>query len=468
MSGPDKKDLDVEVGVKELEGGQVELSVRVSPEPVKAVRDRVVKAFGRRANIPGFRKGKAPRSVLERHIDEAALKEQVVETLVPDAYDAALKKVGLKPLDRARIGEAEVTEEGALTFSATVTRRPEMELGEYKGLAATRRMTRVTNAHVESELERVRSRRAEFRDLGAGVQIETGDVVVVDYEMFVEGERREEAAASGYPLEVGADQLFPELNEALRGKRVGDTVEVGVAYPEDHSDSSLAGKTAQFRVTVKEARRRQMPELSDDFAKQVSELDTVEALRTRIRENLEAMGGAVADQEVREELVRQVSDASSLDVPEAVVDREVDRRIANITEELDRRGLTLEQHLRNVGRTSEDWRADIEAEARQVARRALVLDEIGEREGIKVGEEEIHEEIHRRAGAEGVSEEAMQERLSDGSEFNRLVTRIYQRKVVDLLVENAEVAEEVVEPESEEEPGTPEGPQEGEGPARES
>jgi len=462
VTSPDKKDLDVEVEVKELEGGQVELAVKVPPEPVKAVRDQVIKAFGRQTNIPGFRKGKAPRSVLERNIDQEALKDQIVETLLPDAYDAALEKSGLKPLDRARIGEADLSEEGALTFSAAVTLRPEIELGDYKGLKATRRITRVTDAHVESELERLRSRRAEFQDLDAETKIEKGDLVVVDYDMLVDGEKREDASASGYPLEVGADQLFPELNEALLDTRLAETLDVEVAYPDHHSDSSLAGKTALFKVTVKEARRRRMPDLNDDFAKQVSDLDTMEALRTRIHENLEAMGRAVAEQEAREQLVRQVSDASSLDVPDVVVNREVDRRIDEITEELERRNLTLHQHLRNIGRSFEDWRADIEAEARQVARRALVLDEIGEREEIKVEDEEIREEIVHRAEREGISEDALKERLSDSTELNRLVTRIYQRKVVGLLVDNAEIAEEVVEPEADDETAaaedTPESP----------
>ncbi len=453
MTSPAKPELDVEVEIKELEGGQVELAVRVPPEPVTAAKERTIKAFGRRVNIPGFRKGKAPRAVIERHIDQAALKHQVVDELLSDAYDAALEKSGIKPLDRARIGEPDLTDEGALTFTATVTLRPPIELGEYKGLKATRRITRVTPAHIDSELDRLRSRRSQFEDLPQDAEVAAGDLVVVDYDMFVDGEKRDDASASGYPLEVGGDQLFPELNDALPGAHPGDTRDIEVAYPDDHSDSSLAGKTAQFKVTVRQARRRQLPELDDEFAKQATGLDTMQALRERIQENLEAIGGAIADQEAREDLVRQVSDAASLDVPDVVVNREVDRRIDEATEELERRGLTLHQHLRNIGRSFEDWRADLEAEARQIARRALVLDEIGEREAIKVSEEDIHAEIHRRAESEGIAEETLHERLSDSAELNRLVTRIYQRKVVEFLAENAEIQEEIVDPEAADEAG---------------
>ncbi len=458
MTSPAKANLDVDVNVEHSEGGQVQLAVTVPATPVLAARKRVIKAFGRSANIPGFRKGKAPLSVLEDHIDQDALKAQVIDDLLEDAYDAALDKAGIKPLDRARIADADLTDDGALTFSATVTLRPDIDLGDYKGLKATRRITSVTDTHVQSELERLRSRLADFRDLDPEADIEKNDVVVVDYELFVDGEKREDASASGYPFEVGSDQLFPELNDALPGAHLGQTLDVDVTYPDDHSDQSLAGKTGNFKVTVREARRRRLPDLDDDLAKRISDLDTLEALRGRIRENLEAMGKALAEQDARDDLVRQVSDASSLDVPDVVVGREVDRRVDQITEELQRRGLTLDQHLQNVGRSFADWRADIEAEARQLARRALVLDEIGERETIKVEEPELREEIRRQAEREGISEQDFQERLSESAEINRLVTRIFQRKVVDCLVENADITEETVEPEAEAEEQPPESP----------
>lgn len=447
MTSPAHPELDVQVEVKDLEGGQVELAVCVPREPVQAARDRVIKAFASRARIPGFRPGKAPRAVLERHLDQEALKERIVEALLADAYEAALAKAGLQPLDRGRIYQADLAEDGSLVFSAAVILRPEISLGEYQGLRVTRRVTRVTDAQVEAELERVRSRRAEFQALPQGAAVEKGDLVIVDWDMFVDGERREEGSASGYPLEVGKDELFPQLNEALPDAYPTETREFEVSYPSDHADPSLAGKTAHFRVTVREARRRQLPGLDNDFAKQVSDLETLEALRARIRENLEALGKAIADREVREDLVRQVCDSASLTVPQALVSREVDRRIEEITEELARRGLTLDRHLENIGRAFEDWRADLELEARHAARRALVLDEIGTREKIQVSNEEIEEEIRQQAEAEEIEEARLRERLSNSAALNRLVTRIYHRKVVQFLLDHAQVTEEVVEPE---------------------
>lgn len=450
MTAPAKEKIEVEVETKQLEGGQVELGVRVPAEPVKKIREEVISSFARRANIPGFRKGRAPRAVVERYLDQDALKEQIIDSLLSDAYDAALEKAGIKALDRARISDQDLAEDGALTFTARVTIRPAITLGEYKGLSATRHITPVTDEQVEAELGRLRSRNAQYGDVPEGASIEKGDLVIVDYDMLVEGEKRAEASASGYPLEVGADQLFPELNDVLVGARPEEAKELEVSYPENHSDASLAGKTATFQVSIKQARRRQLPEMNDEFAKQMSGLETMEALRERIRQNLEAIGKAIAEEEVRDQLVRVIAESANLDVPQVIVDRETDRRIDEVTEELERRNLTLHQYLQQNNRTFEDWRADIEADARQIARRALILDEMGEREKVEVTDEELHAEIHRLADAERMDEKHLHERLHETGELTRLYNRLYHRKIIQLLVDNAQITDEVVEPGTEE------------------
>lgn len=448
---PDKPDLDVQFEIAELTGGDIELSVTVPPERVNPIREEVIRGLARRADMRGFRKGRAPRALIERYLDQEAITERIIGALLEDAYDAALEKAGLKALGRARIADANVGETGALTFKATLTPRPAVTLGEYKGLHATRHITRVTEREVEAEIERLRSRLARFASLPPDAVIEKGDLVIVDYEAYVEGEKREEASASGYPLEVGADELFPELNEGLLGARPGETREIPVAYGADHYDPSLAGKQVGFRVTVKEGRRRQFPEVDAQFAKQVANLETVEELRARIRETLEAVGGAVAEDDVRSQLARQACDAATVEVPEAFVGRAVDRRVDEITEELERRDMHLHEHLQRIGRSFEDWRADLEIEVREDVRRAIILDEIGVREGIEVTEEEVEHEIHRLAERDGVDEQTIHKRLSGSDEFNRLATRLYHRKILQWLTDHAEVTEEVVEPKADEE-----------------
>jgi trigger factor len=443
-----KPDLEVEVETQPLGGGELELSVRVAPGPVAAIRDNVVKAVSRRASVPGFRKGKAPRALLERLLDQDYIKEQVIDGLLTEAYDAALEKAEIKPLGRAQISDTEITDEGALTFKAVVVQRPEITVGEYKGLAATKHVTPVTDEQVQAELDRLRGRLARYENLPEGETIAKGDLAIVDYDMFVEGEKREEGSATGYPLEVGADELFPQLNDTLPGARPGDVVETAVTYPESHPDKELAGKTATFKVKVQQARRRQLPPLDDAFAARVSKLDTAEALRNRVRENLVAIGEALAEDDVRSQLLRQVSESASLDVPDALVQREAARRVHDVSAELERRGEDLHDYLRRANRSYEDWRADMESEARQEVRQALVLDEIGTREGIEVSDEEVHEEVHRRAQEEGGGEREAHERMHDAAEVNRVASRVYHRKIIRFLIDNANVTEEVVEPEA--------------------
>lgn len=449
MTTPSKQELNVQVEVKDLGGGQVELDIRVPPEPVQKMRNQVLNAFARRANVPGFRQGKAPRSLVERMVDQDALREQIVDSLLDDAYEAAVEQAEIKPLGDSQIGEATLTDEGELRFSATLTQKPHIELGEYKGLKITQRITPVTDAQVNAELDRARARRAEFRDIAEDATIENGDLVIVDYEAFVDGEKRDDISTQGYPLEVGGDQLFPQMNDVLLGSKVGEMREFEITYAEDHSDESLRGKTAQFKVTVTQGRRRQLPELTDEFAKDVSGMETVEELRKRMRENLEAIGTAMSENDVREELVRIVSNSAQLDVPESIVGREVDRRIEEIEDELDRRGLTLPQYLDSQEISFEDWRADIESDARSAARRALVLDAIGERENIEVSNEDLDEEIRRIAATQNLSDEDVSEQLRDSSALNGIVTRIYQRKAIQFLFDNSEITEEEVEPEEE-------------------
>ena len=266
MSAPSGPQLEVEFETKELGGGEVELDVRVSPDHVNPIRERLISTFTRRLNLPGFRKGKAPRALVERQLDQERLKEEIVDDLLELAYEQALEKAGIKAVGRARLADAEISDDGEFTFKATVTRRPEITLGGYQGLQVTRRITRVTDAEVEAELGRLRSRYAKFVDLPADEVIEKGDLVLVDYEGSVEGERVEQASASGYPLEVGVDELFPELNQALLGARVGEEKEITTASAPEHFGPEHAGKPVVYQVKAASARRRQFPDLDDAFA----------------------------------------------------------------------------------------------------------------------------------------------------------------------------------------------------------
>jgi trigger factor len=436
--------MEVQVQVEELERGETALSVEVPASVVRETRERVLKEVAQRTSLPGFRKGKAPRSLLSRYLDDEQLREEMLERLLPQACQAALEKTGIQSLERPRVEEPNLTEEDCLLFKAIVTRKPEVKLPEYKGLKLTRARSAVSEEQVEAELERLRARHRRFEPV-SDRPAQAGDLAIIDYEPAAEGEVKPEAGTKGYPLVIGSDTLFPQLNEALPGLRPGETKTVPVSYPADYSDPELAGRQVEFRVTLRELRQETLPELNDDFARAAGQCQTLEELRAQLRRSLERFAAAVAEAELRSGAVREVVDGAELELPEALVGREVDLAIDRETERLERQGISLEQHLRQSGSNFERWRRELELEARQRVKEALVLDAIGEQEKIEISQEDLEAEVARVARIEEIGEEQARARVLGSGQLERSVNRIFRQKVVDLLVASAEVTEEKAE-----------------------
>ena len=445
--------MEVQVQVEELEGGESALSVEVPSSVVRETRERVLQELSSRVSLPGFRRGKAPRSLLARYLDEERLREQLLDRLLPQACEAALEKAGIQSLDRPRLEQPELTEEDRLVFKAVVTRKPPVNLPEYKGLKLRKPPAAVGEEQVQAELERLRASHRRFEPV-TGRAAQAGDLAIVDYDLLLEGQVKPGAGAKGYPLVIGSDNLFPQLNDALPGLEVGQTKAVVVSYPADYFDPELAGKQAEFRVTLGEIREQVLPDLDDDFARRASKCQTLQEVRERARRNLEEFATMVAEAELRNRAVREVVDGAELSLPEALVGREVDAAIDRETERLERQGLTLEQHLRQTGGTFEQWRKELELEARQAVKQLLVLDAIGEREKVEVSQEDLEAEVARVAAADEITQEGARERLLAKGELERTAGRLFRRKVVDLLVASAEVTEEPAATEqTKEEPG---------------
>jgi trigger factor len=264
----------------------------------------------------------------------------------------------------------------------------------------------------------------------------------VDVALLVEGERHEQGSATGYPLEVGSDNLFPELNESLVGAKVGEERRVPVNYPADFHRPELAGKSGEFVVTVRQIKERQLPELTDEFVRQQTSITSVEKLRERMRRGLEAVGEAMAESNLRNELLSQVVEASQVELPGEPVEREVARRAAAVEEEVERQGVSLESYLARRGFTEQAWRRSLATEARNDLRRALALDAIGRAEHIHPTDKEIDRELAEQAKEEGRTPEQVRRRLERADDLDRIVNRVYHRKVMEFLVRNAEVTSE--------------------------
>ena len=437
----------MQVEIERLESGQVVVNVQVESDRVKQEIDRVFRDYSRRVSIPGFRKGKAPRAVLERHLDPEALKQMTMDRLIPDVYEEAIKEADIEPLGKAQVESAEFQDDQSLNFKAVVWVKPQVTLGEYRNLKVTRPATTITPEQVEAELKSLQERRGEYLPvLDRG--IEKGDLAVVDYQMSIDGNIRPEGGAQGYPLEVGADTFFSELNEGLMGARVQDVRRITVSYPSGHSDPELAGKEALFEVTVKEVKAKRLPQLNDDFARSVSDCQTLDELKERIKNNLQVIAQQLAEREMRENLVNRAVEGSFVDPPQVLVEQEVRRRKEEFEQALTARGSTWESYLEETGRDKEALSEEWEIEARAAVKRALILDAIGEKEKVEVAPEEMEAEIARLAESRKVTVAKVKKLLFEEDQLSRLVNRLYQRKVIQLLLDSAEVVAEEESPTS--------------------
>ncbi len=445
----------MQVSSEKLEGGKVALSVTLEPEALSRKIDEFYRDVARRASIPGFRKGKVPRALLERQFTPEMAQAQAIEDLVDEVYPAALDEAGLEPLDKGELESADVQEDGSLVIKTTLTVRPEVQLGEYKGLPAVRRRQEVTDDMVQAEVDRFRARYATFQPV-EDRPIKEGDMVVVDYDLYADGAKLEGKSVQGYPLEVGADRIFPELNEALEGAGPGQEVRFTMSYPADLPDADLAGKTVEVVVVPKSVRERRLP--TEEETAQRLGLQSAEELRSEIREGLTHMAEHEAEHELEDSLIKQVVESSFVEAPEVLVEREMEHRLGEATAEAQRRNAPdLDTFLRRNDIDPDEWRAEQEVAARADVKRALIVDEIGRRENVEVSEEQIATELAGLAERRNETVEQTQKALGKAG-LRRLVNRLYEHNIVDLLVANAQITDEPVAAPAQEEPAPAEKP----------
>jgi trigger factor len=428
------------VSQQPADDGYVRLSVKAEPDELGRAVDEVYRDLARRAKIPGFRKGKAPRALLERQVGIEEARRMALEDLVEPALAAALDQASLEPTLVPKLEKAELEPDGSAIFEMTVLPRPQIELGPYTGLKAVRRVAEVTDQQVEEQLYKTRERYARWEVI-ADRPAEPGDLALVDYDLVIDGAVVEGQHTHGYPSQIGADTLFPELNDKLPGLRVGEQVRIPAQFPAEHREPSLAGKQGEYVVTLREIKRRVVPELSDEMARAAYGTESVEQLREAVRVTLETMALDEAEERLREGLLDQVMAASRVKAPAALVTREVEARLDDFETRLRRQGLNLRQYLREQGIDRERWQRDEEMSARRAVERMLVLNEIQRREGIEVGEQEVSDEIAAIARRIGSSPERVRKQLKDDG-IARIGSRIERHKALQFLVDHAEVTDE--------------------------
>jgi len=336
-----------------IQNNTVVLEVEVEPERFDRAVERAYRQLVRKVTIPGFRPGKAPRFILERYVGREALYSEAIEMLVPEAYREAVEHTGIEPIAQPQVEVIQAEEGKPVVFKATVEVKPEVELGQYLGLEVTRPSTAVAPEQVDEELEKLRERYAPLVNLDEG-EVAAGDLVTVAVDTYRDGEPVAGGQVADLRVEVGSGRTVFEGD--LVGMALGETREITKKLPEDYRVAELAGREVTFRVTVKEIRRKEEVPLDDEFAKDVSEFDTLEELKVHILNRLRERAEERADQEVRQAVVAAAADNARVQIPEAMVEAELEALMAEFTLQLRQRGLTLadvaaELELRHVSRT---------------------------------------------------------------------------------------------------------------------
>jgi trigger factor len=425
---------------EKLEGNEGVLTVDVAAEKVDAALDQAFKKVVKKVNVPGFRKGKVPRSLFEKQFGVESLYQDALDILLPEAYAAAIAETGIEPVDRPEI-DIETMEKGAtLVFTAKVVVKPEVELGEYKGLEVEEQDTTVTDEDVDAELTKLQERHAELVVVEDGT-IENGDTVVFDFEGFVDGEAFEGGQAENYSLEIGSGQFIPGFEEQMVGLKAGEEKDVEVTFPEEYHAENLAGKPATFKVKLHDIKRKELPALDDEFAKDANEeVETLEELKTQLKDKLTKDKEHQAEHAVRDTLVEKAAENATIDIPEAMVNTEVDRMLQEFEQRLQAQGMNLELYFQFSGQDEAAMREQFKTDAEKRVRVNLTLEAIANAENLEASDEDVDKEVEKMAEMYQRSAEEIKNIFAAQGGLESLKGDLKIQKAVEFLVDNSKKA----------------------------
>ncbi|MEH6993968.1 trigger factor [Neobacillus drentensis] len=418
---------------EKLEGNTGVLTVEVSAEKVNegltAAFNKVVKTV----NVPGFRKGKMPRPMFEKRFGVESLYQDALDILLPEAYGNAIDETGIEPIDRPDIDIEQMEKGKELIFKATVQVKPEVTLGDYKGLEVEEFDATVTDEDLAKELETLQSRQAELVVKEEGTA-ELGDTVVLDFEGFVDGEAFEGGKAENHSLELGSGSFIPGFEEQLVGLATGESKDVEVSFPEEYHAAELAGKPAVFKVTLHEIKGKELPALDDEFAKDVDdEVETLDALKEKIRTRLEDSKKHEAEHHLRDSLVEKAAENAQVEIPEVMVTSEVNRMLQEFEQRLQMQGMNLELYFQFSGQDENALREQMKEEAVNRVRVALTLEAIAKAENIEASDEDVNAELEKMAGMYNMTVENIKQALGG---LEGIKGDLQKQKAVEFLIEN--------------------------------
>jgi trigger factor len=374
----------------------VALTIEITKAEFEAAKDKAFKKTGKNITVPGFRKGKAPRKMIEKLYGEGVFFEEAFNIIYPDAMEMAVEKSGIKPVGRADVDLGDPAEEGGLTIIAKVPVEPEVELGEYKGIEVEKETVKVLQADVKAELNRMAQRNARTETVER--KAKKNDTVDIDFEGFVDGVPFEGGKAEHHELTLGSGAFIPGFEDQLIGCKAGDEKDVVVTFPEEYHAKELAGKKATFKCKVHKVEETILPEIDDEFAKDVSDTcETLDDLKKEITERLKAERQEAADNDFEEKVLDAVIDGMKADIPAAMIDAQVDTIVQDFGYRLQMQGMGLEQYLKMTGTEMGAFRAMFKDQAERQVKTRLALQKVVELEGITVSDKELEEEYAKMA-----------------------------------------------------------------------
>lgn len=420
------------------EGNQGVLSVTVPAEKFDNALDKAFKKVVKQINVPGFRKGKVPRQIFEQRFGVEALYQDAADIVLPEAYGEAIEETGIKPVDQPEIEVQQIEKGQDFKFDATVTVEPEVELGDYKGLEIEKQDADLTDEEVDEAINQQLNQLSEMvvKEDGA---VEEGDTVNIDFDGYVDGEQFEGGQADSHDLEIGSGSFIPGFEEQLVGVKAGEEKDVNVTFPEEYHAEELSGKEATFKTKVNEIKYKEVPELDDEIANELdSDAETVDQYKENLRKRLAEQKQTEAENVQKEEAIQKASDNAKIDIPEAMVNTELDRMLQEFGQRMQQQGLSLETYFQISGQDESQLREQMKDDAEARVRTNLTLTAIADKEDIEVSEEDIDKELEKMSEQFNISVEDIKNTLGN-TDIVKNDVRI--QKVIDLLVDEAKLVE---------------------------
>ncbi len=389
-----------------------------------------------RFNIPGFRKGKVPRKIIEINYGVEVFYDDAINIVLPDLYEEAIEELGLEPVDRPDVDIDEIEKGQPIIAKIEVSIKPEVELGDYKNIEIEKVTLEVTEDLIDDEIKSVQEKNGRIVD-GGHRPVENGDILTIDYAGFVGDNQFEGGTAEGQELEIGSGQFIPGFEDQLVGKNKGEEVEVNVTFPEEYHSEDLKGKDAVFKVTIHEVKTKELPDLDDEFAKDVSEFDTLEEYKNSIRERLAESFKEKEEAENENNLIEKIIEASNVEIPEAMVETQLENELNEFGYRMQMQGLSLDQYVQFTGTTMESLRDQLRPMAESRVKGDLILEAIAKAENLEVTDEDLEKELERMA--ESYNQDNKEKFINDmkKGDLSFMKTPIINGKVIDLIKSTA-------------------------------